>query len=197
MGNETVRQLILGLLCGGLALSTMSCHVRDQDPALKTIQIYDLMTALPRATAHVHSAKYMARADALVGDEVRPALLLHPAASVDFPAVQLPGNAVLTFRIGIDQAVWDKPGDGVDFSVFVVRSNDAAVKVFSRYLDPKHRPEDRHWIEERITLAAFHDEEVHIKLVTAPGPADDFAYDWAVWSAPQIVLNDTATPTWQ
>jgi hypothetical protein len=110
--------------------------------------------------------------------------------------VQLPASAVLTFRIGIDQAAWDKPGDGVDFSVFVIRSNNAAVKVFSRYVDPKHRGEDRRWIEERITLA-FHDEEVHIKLVTTPGPADDMAYDWAVWSAPQIILTDTATPIWQ
>ena len=180
-----------------MAFAAMSCHVRDRDPALKTIEIYDLLTALPRATAHVHSAEYISRADVAVGDEVRPALLLHPAGSVDFPAVQLPGNAVLTFRIGIDQKVWDKPGDGVDFSVFVIRSNDAAVKVFSRYVDPKHRPEDRHWIEERITLAAFHDEEVHIKLVTTPGPAGDLAYDWAVWSAPQIVLTDTATLAWQ
>ena len=192
MGNQAVRQLFLAFLCGGLALTTMSCHVRDRDPALKTIEIYDLLTALPRATVHVHSAKYISRADVVVGDEIRPALLLHPAASVDFPAVQLPGNAVLTFRIGIDQAAWDKPGDGVDFSVFVVRSNDAAVKVFSRYVDPKHRPEDRHWIEERITLAAFHDEEVHIALKTDPGPAGDNTYDWAVWSAPQIVFTDTA-----
>ena len=101
-----------------MAFAAMSCHVRDRDPALKTIEIYDLLTALPRATAHVHSAEYISRADVAVGDEVRPALLLHPAGSVDFPAVQLPGNAVLTFRIGIDQKVWDKPGDGVDFSVF-------------------------------------------------------------------------------
>jgi hypothetical protein len=177
----------------GLALAAVSCQAqaRDRDPALKTIEIYDLITALPRATARVDNPDYMARADVVVGDEIRPALLLHPPASVDFPAVQLPANAVLTFRIGIDQEVWDKGGDGVDFSVFVIRSNDAAVKVFSRYVDPKHRPEDRRWIDEQISLTAFHDEEVHIKLVTAPGPADDFAFDSAVWSAPQIILYTT------
>ncbi len=167
------------------------CQDVERDPALKTIEIYDLLTALPRATVDVPGAEYVSHANAAVGDEIRPALLLHPTASVDFPAVQLRGNAVLTFRIGIDQEVWDKPGDGVDFSVFVIRSNNAAVKVFSRYLDPKHRPEDRRWIEEQIPLAAFHDEEVHIKLVTAPGPADDLAYDRAVWSAPQIFLYTT------
>ena len=122
-----MNRLVLTLLYVGLALAAVSCQAqaRDRDPALKTIEIYDLITALPRATAHVDNADYIARADVAVGDEIRPALLLHPPATIDFPAVQLPSNAVLTFRIGIAQEVWDKPGDGVDFSIFVVRSNDA------------------------------------------------------------------------
>ena len=189
-----MNRLVLTFLCGGLALAAASCRAQAQapDPALKTIQIYDLLTALPRAHAQVPSSDYIARADVAVADEIRPALLLHPPASVDFPAVQLSANAVLTFRIGIDQEVWDKPGDGVDFNIFVIRSNDAAVKVFSRYVDPKHRPEDRRWIEGQLRLIPFRDEEVHIKLVTTPGPAGDMSYDSAVWSAPQIVLYTTS-----
>ena len=104
--------------------------------------------------------------------------------------MRLTSRAVLSFRIGIDDQAWDKPGDGAEFIVFVQRSNSAITKVFSRYLDPKHNPDDRRWVEARISLKAFRDQDVRITLATGPGSAYDFNYDWALWSEPQIILND-------
>jgi hypothetical protein len=179
---------------GLLALTVMSCGTPRRDDALRTVEIYDLLTALPRANVHMENANYLARGDLAVGDEVRPALFLHPTASVEFPRVHLSNAAVMTFKIGIVSEAWDKTGDGVEFSVIVMRSNDAETKVYSRYVDPKHNAADRRWIDGRVSLAAFHDQDVQIKLATGPGPANDFSYDWALWSAPQIILNDSPQP---
>ena len=174
----------------------MSCET-GHDPAVTTVQVYDLLAALPRASVRVHSPDYIAREEVAIAGEVRSALLLHPAARVAFPAIQLPARALLTFRIGVDEQAWTRPGDGVEFNVFVIRSNGASVKIFSRQVDPNHNSDDRRWLEERIPLDVFHDETVRIELATGPGPAGDFSYDWGVWSAPQIQMTDSAAPTLQ
>jgi hypothetical protein len=125
-----------------------------------------------------------------VADETRSALFLHPAGSVEFPLVRLSSRPQLTFSIAIDQNAWDKPGDGVEFSVFVSRANGAGTKIYSRYIDPKKNPGERRWIEARVSLRAFRNQDVRIVLTTAPGPADDVNFDWALWATPQILLYD-------
>jgi len=192
-GHLVCKRVRLGSF-GLLALTVLSCGTPQRDDALKTVEVYDLLTALPRASVHMENANYLARGDLAVGDEVRPALFLHPTASVEFPRVHLSNGAVLTFKIGIASDVWDKTGDGVEFSVVVMRSNGAETKVYSRYVDAKHNAADRRWIDGRVSLAAFHDQDVQIKLATGPGPANDFSYDWALWSTPQIILNGGPQP---
>jgi len=172
------------------AFIATACGDPLRDEALTTVRIYDLLVALPRATAHVHNSRYLQIGEFGVRKETRQALYLHPSGSVEFPAVHLSSRAVLAFRIGIDQAAWDQPGDGVEFTAFVSRANDARTKVFTRYLDPKHNLDDRGWIEGRISLKAFHDQDVQIILATGPGPANDFNYDWALWAEPRIILGD-------
>jgi hypothetical protein len=153
------------------------------------VKIFDLLAAFPRATLHVHGPAYVDRDTYSVGGELRPSLFLHPTASAVFPPVRVSPEAVLTFRIGVIDEAWDKPGDGVEFIVFVQRSNDAETKVFSRYIDPQHNPQDRRWFEERVSLRRFGDQDVRITLATGPGPANNFSYDWGVWSEPQIILS--------
>ena len=191
-----MTRLVRAILCAGSALAGVSCEA-GHDPAVTTVQVYDLFTALPRASVQVHSPNYIGREDVSIAGEIRPALLLHPAARVTFPAIQLPARALLTFRIGVDEQAWTKQGDGVEFSVFVIRSNGASVNVFSRRIDPNHNPDDRRWLEERIPLDVFHDENVQIELATGPGPSGDYSYDWGVWSNPQIQMTDSPAPTLQ
>ena len=177
-------------IIGFVAVIATSCGHPVRDEALKTVRVYDLLVALPRATTHVHNSRYIKLGEFGVKNETREGLYLHPSGSVEFPAVHLSSRAVLAFRVGIDQAAWDEPGDGVEFTAFVSRANGARTKVFTRYIDPKHNPDDRGWIEARISLKAFRDQDVRIILATGPGPANDFNYDWALWAAPRIILND-------
>ena len=187
------RQPLLRLTCCVTAVSVVLCGAcarSSADPALKSVTIYDLLVALPKATPHVYKPSYSSLGEYAVANETRSALFLHPSGSVEFPVVHLSSKAVLTFWIGIDDSAWDKPGDGVEFTVFVNRANDARTKVFSRYLDPRHNPDDRRWMEGRVSLKAFRNEDVQIILATGPGPANDFNFDWAYWGEPQIILSD-------
>jgi hypothetical protein len=172
-----------------MAIVASSCARSPEDEALKSVRIYDLLAAYPRATPHVHQPSYLHLGEYAVANETRRGIYLHPTGSIEFPAVHLSSKAVLTFWIGIEDDAWDKAGDGVEFTVFVRRGNDARTKVFSRYLDPKHNPDDRRWIEGRTSLKPFRNEDVQIILATGPGPANDFNFDWALWGEPQIVLN--------
>jgi hypothetical protein len=181
--------------CGAIvliALAARGCKPAGPNKAFKTVRIYDLLAAVPDATPHVHTAKYLQVGDHAVADETRGAILLHPTGNVDFPAVHLSSNAVLAFWIGVDNQVWDKAGDGVEFTVFVSRANGARTKVYSRYLDPKHNPDDRRWVDGRVSLKAFRNEDVHIIFATGPGPSNDFNFDWGLWAEPEVILADDA-----
>ena len=186
---------IRGLMVGAIvlvALVSAACKpaAETTDSAFRTIRIYDLLVAAPKATARVHNPDFMKVGDYAVAGEIRQALFLHPAGSIEYPLVRLSSRAELCFWIGINSDVWDKAGDGVEFTVFVSRANDARTKIFSRYLDPKHNPDDRRWIEGRLSLRQFRDQEVRIILATEPGPANDVNFDWALWAEPQIMLHD-------
>lgn len=192
------RTLGRGLTFGAIslvALASGACQrAADTDKAFKTIRIYDLLVAVPAATPQVHDPSYLRVGEYAVADEARQALFLHPAGNVEFPPVRLSSRAELCFWIGIDSSVWDKAGDGVEFSVFVSRANDARTKIYSRYLDPKHNPDDRRWVEGRVSLRTFRDQDVRIILATDPGPANDVNFDWALWAEPQIMLHDDMAP---
>jgi len=191
LGSAVLRNLRWNAI-GLFAIAASSCTATSTDKALRTVQIYDLLDAVPNATAHVHQPSYMSVGDYEVGDESRRALFLHPTGNVEFPLVHLSSNAVLGFWIGIDKKGWDKAGDGVEFTVFVSRANDARTKVYSRYIDPKHNPEDRRWIDGRVSLKPFRNEDVRIILATSPGPSDDFNFDWALWAEPRVILDEAS-----
>jgi hypothetical protein len=172
-----------------LAATTPTWRTQPKDDAIRTVRTFDMLVAYPRATLLVGGPQYVSRGTFSVGGEVLPGLFLHPTGSVVFPPVRVAAESLLTFKIGMIEAAWDKPGDGVEFVVFVRRSNDSQAKVFSRYIDPKHNRQDRRWFEERVSLRPFAGQDVRIMLSTEPGPAEDFSSDWAVWADPQIVLS--------
>ena len=66
----------------------------------------------------MHNPSYMKVGEYAVAGEARRALFLHPAGSIEYPLVRLSSRAELCFWIGINSDVWDKAGDGVEFSVF-------------------------------------------------------------------------------
>ena len=182
-GRVGTALLVAAAICGGCGRS---------GTGIRTLTIFDFLEALPGATVQRPEPNYVAVTEANLAGDTRPALFMHPSSSAEFPAVRLePGAApVLTFGIGILSAAWDKPGDGVEFHVSLRTDRGTKANVFQRYIDPKHHPDERHWIDVRLPLRLYAGETVHVTLATSPGPAGDVQNDWAVWATPYVVLDD-------
>jgi len=172
-----------------LAAAASAWTCQKQDEAIRTIRIYDLLQALPRATLKTPAPNYISvRASGSVGKEERRVLFMHPPSSAEFPPVQVSEGSVLVFAIGIQDEALDKGGDGVEFTVLIRGADNKETKVFSRYIDAKHNEQDRRWIGVRIPLRAFAGQTIRVILSTSPGPANDINADWAFWGEPMIVL---------
>jgi hypothetical protein len=174
-----------------VAAGAWACGTADQ--AIRTVRIYDLIRAFPHAT--VQRPHMTMESDSVfvvpftIGAIERRALFMHPTASAEFPPVVLGDDAVLQLSIGLADAVVDKPGDGVTFTVTLKLGSGAAEQVFSRYLDPRVHEKDRGWVSARVPLGAFAGHVVRVVLSTSPGPANNTDYDWAAWSHLEIVLD--------
>jgi hypothetical protein len=182
-----VRLTVVSLVAAG----AWTCGTADY--AIRTVRIYDVIKAFPHAV--VQKPQMDADAETVgirsvsIGATERQALFMHPTASAAFPPVVLGEDAVLRLSIGVADAVTDKPGDGVDFIVTLTLENGVAVKVFSRYVDPRARAEDRGWVAARVPLGEFAGQIVRVVLSTSPGPANNFEYDWAAWGQVELVLD--------
>jgi hypothetical protein len=184
--RAAVCRFVIGLLT---VVAAPGCRLAGHDDAVKTLTVYDMLAAFPRAELHKEGPGQASKATFDVGGDVLPGVFLHPTSTLQFPSVHVTADSVLTFKIGVMQTAWDQPGDGVEFDVFVQRANDAQQKVFSKYLDPKHNENERHWFEERVPLGDAGDQDVRITLATDAGPAKDFTADWAIWAEPQVILT--------
>ena len=175
-------------------LTGMGCGRADE--AMRAVRVYDLLKALPRAaiTRSTIGPDTVVTRPVVAGAIERHALFMHPASSVEFPAVTLGDGAVLLFAVAVADAVLDKSGDGVEFRVALKLADGATVTVHSRYLNPKAVGTDRGWIAERVPLGGFAGQTVQIVLSTGPGPAGNLDYDWAAWSQAQIILDPLQIP---
>ena len=105
-------------------------------------------------------------------------------------AVQVPEGGALRFGIALFPEVWAaNKGDGVSFEVYAAEAGPGrpAEALFVRYIDPKNVPSDRRWRNYFVDLSPWSGREVILSLITSPGRAGDFAFDWAGWSDLQIV----------
>ncbi len=152
-------------------------------------QALDLLANITRARIDAPSEDHVKATAFTVAGESRPVLFQHPDSSVTFQSLRLSRGAKLTFGIGVRQDVWDKEGDGVLFEIVVsnVESGEEET-VYSRYIDPKSRPEDRKWVDEAVNLGAFADKLISINFRTSSGPEGNDSYDWAGWSIPKLVI---------
>jgi hypothetical protein len=72
--------------------------------------------------------------------------------------------------------------DGAEFTIEVKQENGAISKVFSRYIDPKHNPAERHWMSGDIDLSKYRGASITLLLSTNGGPKGDIRNDWTAWS---------------
>jgi len=119
-------------------------------------------------------------------NENRKVLFQHPNSEVTFKDVPIHENAKLVFGIGIDQAAWDKSGDGVLFEITIVNESGHNNVIFTRYIDPKNNLQNRKWFDSIIDLQTFSGQKVSFVFKTTGGPQGSTEYDWAGWSNPRI-----------
>jgi hypothetical protein len=90
---------------------------------------------------------------------------------------------IFDFSYGLDPAVFDKASsDGVEFIVELKDPSGHITERFSRYIDPKHNPNERRWMDGQMDLSAYRGQTVELLFTTTPGPRGNTAYDWAAWS---------------
>jgi hypothetical protein len=116
------------------------------------------------------------------------AIFQHPLviqSNITYSNIQIPTNATLEFSIAMNPTVWDEPGQGVQFEVYI-KNNSQSNEIFSKYINPKANVDDRKWFFFSIPLEDYNAKVVSISFVTKPGPANDTEYDWAYWGDPLI-----------
>ncbi len=112
--------------------------------------------------------------------------------------VRVPPGSALRFSIGQSPAVWSPWfGDGALFEVFVFDLEARRLeKLFSRYLDPKNRPEERRWFTYLAGLKKYGGRDLIIFFVTSGGPRFNLTMgdmdrwrqiDMAGWGEPALV----------
>ncbi len=129
-----------------------------------------------------------------ISNEVRPALYA-PAPSRYECRVTVPDHPFLDFDFGMLESSWNKPGDGMTFSVSVAPgSREDPERVWSLFVDPKSRPEDGRWHDARVDLSKFAGKEVSLFFETFPARPDDTngnaEYDYGVWSNADLISID-------
>ena len=95
----------------------------------------------------------------------------------------------MSFGIALNPEVWSAgKGVGVIFEI-LVKDGKEERKLFSKYIYPKNKIEDRKWHDERIDLSEYEGKEVLLTLVTSPGPSKNTEYDWAGWGNLRLILG--------
>jgi hypothetical protein len=184
-GNVACWVLTFTIL-GCLAALSAGCGKND---AIRKVKVLDLVKELPRATIQTPETEYVRIIEKQLAGEKRIGFLEHPTSSVEFPEIEATTDSVFTSGIAIQSESWDKSGDGVVFFVSVRIPGQATATQFSRYIDPKKNPDERHWIDIRVPLGAFAGRRIRLILSTGPGPDANSENDWAIWSEPMILLS--------
>ncbi len=111
-----------------------------------------------------------------MGAEYVRAINHHPADPGEIPCryvIGLDEPGGFMFRVGLHPDVWKRGmGDGVSFRV-----TDDGEELFSRWLDPKNRAEDRRWFAGGVSTSGTFSLEVL--------PGETALYDWALWGDPR------------
>lgn len=102
--------------------------------------------------------------------------------------ITVPDNGWLKVSMGILEAGWTMPGDGVDFRIGVsdLKTYD---ELLALTLNPFTNASDRRWNEISLDLSQYAGETVELIFNTRAGPRDDRNGDFAVWGEPRVVIR--------
>jgi radical SAM superfamily enzyme YgiQ (UPF0313 family) len=142
----------------------------------------DLAALFPQARIVAGGPDYVALWRVRIGGEDRMCILMHPPSSAAYTLEIKPG-ARLRFGLAFSSDVWDQPGEGATFEVRLKTRLHRERALFSEYIDPKHRPAERRWLDREIDLSAFGGKTVELTLATSTPPGQN-QFCAAFWSRP-------------
>lgn len=135
-----------------------------------------------------------------VNNEWRNSLVLKPPIRVETIYKMVPANGKVVFSLSTLPLTWNKPGDGVAAMVYV-REGDSKdrqdIELF--YIDPKHRPKERDWLERKVDLSRFAGKKIVVGIeVMGSPPAEppfkgqpDNQHDYLVIGDPRLQMART------
>jgi hypothetical protein len=137
-----------------------------------------------------------------IGGEPKTVLYEHPPYErLPLTTGVTPAKRRLFFSVAMDPAVYDgsQPacGDGVEFRLEARDSSGGIAPLYDRYINPKHNPAERRWIEESVDLSRYLGQNIELLFTTTPGPAGDTCMDWAGWGDPHFSGDAAAAPVFR
>ena len=151
----------------------------------------NLLKDFAKLKIDVEIPNYVTLTHFTIQQSCRKVLLVHPpadpkrATQVTFPAFIVPANSMLEFGIGILPAMWQN-SDGVQF-VAEIKGKNYCRPIFTKYLNPRNKREDRHWHDVVVPLTKYVGEEVQLVFKTKAGKNNYF--DHAGWSYPAVTIK--------
>lgn len=119
-----------------------------------------------------------------IGARKENVLFENPNTEVTYK-MKVPEGAKIKLSLALNPAVWSpEKGEGVKFELELSASGKKE-KIFSRFIDPKNKPEDRKWHDVEVNLYQYARKRVAISFITR---ADNTDYGWAGWGKPRIVV---------
>ncbi len=94
-----------------------------------------------------------------IDNETRNVLFV-PAPTTMRHRGRIPPGALLLFGFGLMEEAWERSGDGVQFDLYLEDDSGKRKSLFSKYIDPKHRKEDRRWFDVSVDLSKYSGQNV-------------------------------------
>jgi len=155
-------------------------------PDYADVDNYNFFSNLDKATVNP-STEVMPRQDGwMIDGDFRYCIFQYPPSVLKY-SLQITENwDRLKFGIAMTPDVWDvQKGDGVQFDI-AIDDGSGFENIFSQYIDPKNRLEDRNWHDFGIDLVKYRGKKITVAFKTSQGPAGRGGWDCAIWSEPVI-----------
>jgi hypothetical protein len=137
-----------------------------------------------------------------IAGETKAVLYEHPPYErLPYRTTITPGNREFYFSVAMQPAVYDGTlpvcGDGVEFRLEARDSDGRIALLYDRYIDPKHNPAERTWMDGSVDLSSYLGRSIELLFTTTPGPAGDTCMDWAGWGDPRFSGDAAAPPVFR
>jgi len=159
--------------------------ISDDETILRGTGSFALLTVLPEARIDRGSAGSVQKRTWTINHSRRKVLLQLPSSRIEFHHLPIRRLTRLKTAIAMGPKSWNREGDGVLFRILADAGEPELL--FSKYIDPKHKPDDRRWFQIDLDLGRFEGKDMSLIFLTDPGPDQDPAFDWAGWAEPRLI----------